>query len=630
MIYWLVGIWCLLVAALPGWAGNTHGTPDQAKEMQAWFGDALSGYVVSGCLPATSGTTTTGTFACSAYVKASGTELVYVTQPTKTVTLSGGAGVYWLAVHRDLSTAVASWTRQAGTHYLWRLSATKPANPTNGLIIAQATVTGGGTITPVVDYRKPRSLVLSGRYDLTDPLYGGAGDAVVGGSGTDNTGPLNLALAASGVEGGVIWFPAGRYNFDSKPNALQNGTMLRCAGHKLTVLVRKYTEADAAAGFIDMDVANTLPVANVTNAGGGVNNCALYAESGTTGGSAINIVARDTAAQGFLHIDFTYITGAGTWNYDLRMDGSTAISSPQGVRVVFISNSHFFQSTVAGILAIGVNNIGITNVGVFTNTDQCLIIDGGTGGTVPTNYVRADMIFCDKVKIGATVDTNQVWYSSPNTTTLVTAATMSNLTIAGNVATVTGSASTGSGGTGFFTPGKILAGLNVPTTGGGKIEVSNGITFPATQSAVSNVNTLDDYMEATFTPTLGGSAADGTPTYTVQDGIYTKVGRLVTVNMRLGWNAWTGSPSGNLLLRFSAAGLTATSGSGNALYPCAVGSSSLVVGAAGVQLQAVVSNAGQYALIQAMDVAGGAAANLVAGADTVGNLYVSCTFFTTP
>ena len=56
-----------------------------------------------------------------------------------------------------------------------------------------------------------------------------------------------------------------------------------------------------------------------------------------------------------------------------------------------------------------------------------------------------------------------------------------------------------------------------------------GITFPATQSASSNANTLDDYEEGTFTPSLTGSSG-GAATYAVRDGIYTKVGKLCTVN----------------------------------------------------------------------------------------------------
>jgi hypothetical protein len=55
-----------------------------------------------------------------------------------------------------------------------------------------------------------------------------------------------------------------------------------------------------------------------------------------------------------------------------------------------------------------------------------------------------------------------------------------------------------------------------------------GIKFPATQAASSNANTLDEYEEGTFSPVITGSSGAGT--YTQQEGIYVKVGKLVTVN----------------------------------------------------------------------------------------------------
>lgn len=60
----------------------------------------------------------------------------------------------------------------------------------------------------------------------------------------------------------------------------------------------------------------------------------------------------------------------------------------------------------------------------------------------------------------------------------------------------------------------------------------NGIKFPAVQSAQADVNTLDDYAEGTWTPSVGGSA-----TYFSQVGTYTKVGRLVTLTCNLQLNA---------------------------------------------------------------------------------------------
>jgi hypothetical protein len=74
-----------------------------------------------------------------------------------------------------------------------------------------------------------------------------------------------------------------------------------------------------------------------------------------------------------------------------------------------------------------------------------------------------------------------------------------------------------------------------------------GITFPATQSASSDANTLDDYEEGTFTPTVAGSSVAGTASYTTQTGSYTKVGRSVQFNIYLKWTGGTGS--GNMEFR---------------------------------------------------------------------------------
>jgi hypothetical protein len=73
-----------------------------------------------------------------------------------------------------------------------------------------------------------------------------------------------------------------------------------------------------------------------------------------------------------------------------------------------------------------------------------------------------------------------------------------------------------------------------------------GITFPATQSASSNANTLDDYEEGTWTPTVEGSTSPGTGGYTTQIGRYTRIGRVVTCQAYIAWTSHTGT--GNLYL----------------------------------------------------------------------------------
>ena len=75
-----------------------------------------------------------------------------------------------------------------------------------------------------------------------------------------------------------------------------------------------------------------------------------------------------------------------------------------------------------------------------------------------------------------------------------------------------------------------------------------GITFPATQSASSDANTLDDYEEGTFTPfyTPSGGAFT-TLTYSAQTGKYTKIGNIVYFAINIFTSVVTlGTASGNL------------------------------------------------------------------------------------
>ncbi len=57
----------------------------------------------------------------------------------------------------------------------------------------------------------------------------------------------------------------------------------------------------------------------------------------------------------------------------------------------------------------------------------------------------------------------------------------------------------------------------------------SGITFPATQSASTDANTLDDYEEGTWTPVLSFSGSGTGITYSNQIGNYTKIGNVVRI-----------------------------------------------------------------------------------------------------
>ena len=80
---------------------------------------------------------------------------------------------------------------------------------------------------------------------------------------------------------------------------------------------------------------------------------------------------------------------------------------------------------------------------------------------------------------------------------------------------------------------KVLAGNLVIGTSG------KGIDFSAT-AGTGTSELLDDYEEGTWTPTLLGSASNPTVTYGLQRGVYTIVGRAVTVTCNLTWSAYSG------------------------------------------------------------------------------------------
>jgi hypothetical protein len=91
------------------------------------------------------------------------------------------------------------------------------------------------------------------------------------------------------------------------------------------------------------------------------------------------------------------------------------------------------------------------------------------------------------------------------------------------------------------TVGSIAASATSALFNAGNVQLNeNGLKFPASQNASADANTLDDYEEGTWTPTVTLSSSAPSVTYTVQKGTYTKVGRQVTVYLDVQWSAASG------------------------------------------------------------------------------------------
>lgn len=140
------------------------------------------------------------------------------------------------------------------------------------------------------------------------------------------------------------------------------------------------------------------------------------------------------------------------------------------------------------------------------------------------------------------------------------------------------------------------------------------IKFPATPVLSTDANTLDDYEEGTFTPTIIGTGTAGTGTYTTQLGRYQKIGNRVYFAINLTWTAHTGTAN------MYVAGLPFTAANTGVSWPCAVYSSGVTM-SAGNYMAASVENA--TATIGLLQVTTGTSALNLVPMDTAGSLCLS-------
>ena len=162
--------------------------------------------------------------------------------------------------------------------------------------------------------------------------------------------------------------------------------------------------------------------------------------------------------------------------------------------------------------------------------------------------------------------------------------------------------------------GQVGIGLTTTARNNTRLQIVDGIGFPATQVASSDANTLDDYEEGTFTPTIVGTSTAGTGTYTIQIGSYTKVGRVVYYTLNVAWTAHTGT--GNIQV----SGLPFTVAATAIYSPASVQQSTLVVGS-GKQLSSYPLISTSTLAVNADDLAGGATAAIAM--DTAATLRIS-------
>ena len=190
----------------------------------------------------------------------------------------------------------------------------------------------------------------------------------------------------------------------------------------------------------------------------------------------------------------------------------------------FGSSSNLFWSSANNRLGLGTispsytldvtgtfRNTGIARLGTGATTTIANIGDDGTVGTKIIQFSRASAV-SDVVNI-------QGINAGVGATYIALQALGGGVSI-GNT-TDPGSGNLSVTGTGKYGT-TIGVGAATPSTSGA------GISFPATQSASTDVNTLDDYKEGSWTPVANViNFAAGTT------GKYTKIGNLVTLTFKV-------------------------------------------------------------------------------------------------
>lgn len=189
------------------------------------------------------------------------------------------------------------------------------------------------------------------------------------------------------------------------------------------------------------------------------------------------------------------------------------------------------------------------------DASSTIVVQGGALGT-PSSGTVTNLTGTASININGTVGA-----TTASTGAFTTLSATGVTTVQAGTAALPAITTSGDTNTGIFFPAADTIGFSeggveamrinasgnlqtIATIGVGNATPSTsgaGITFPATQSASSDANTLDDYEEGSWTPALTGTTA---VSYANQVGRYTKIGRLVTIQFTLQTNSQTYTSTG--------------------------------------------------------------------------------------
>lgn len=314
---------------------------------------------------------------------------------------------------------------------------------------------------------------------------------------------------------------------------------------------RKYLVTDFATEYVQVSGQHQWKTAPSGTAGNTITftQAMTLVATGALGLGTTNPVSNGPSTSGLLHINTADIGG---WAITHYTNGSTGANAGDGVvfgnigvdayifnyesgNIIFgTGGSERGRFTTTGLEVTGtlsasgnLSTTGNLTVGSSGNGDQTITtLRGYSPNSVNGSY--GSLLFSANTNYtgGASryLLTNALDYTNFAIICSVDANTTPTLNSSGAVSSGTAAFVIKTNATAIFNSVVSVGGATPSTSGA-------GITFPATQNASSNANTLDDYEEGTWSITNVSSVTTvtGTPAY---EGYYTKIGRLVNFTMR--------------------------------------------------------------------------------------------------
>ena len=369
----------------------------------------------------------------------------------------------------------------------------------------------------------PLTTGVTGQLPVANGGTGTATPSIVAGTNVTVTGTWpNQTIAASGGGGGGITYTTVKTaNYTAVAN---DGVQTNTTSGAFTVTLPA-TPSNGDQVFV-VDSFNTW----------GTNNLTIGRNGSTIEGVAQDLVCDITG------VSVQCVYNGTTWDIFAQVGGAGGSTSPAGSDTQIQYNN---AGAFGGITGATTNGTALTLTGA--------ILNGTIGATTPSTGAFTSL--------SSTIGSN--FATTSGNIGLGVAVPTKDVEVSGELrvqASATGGTGVGieafaAGGISYFTsynrttsayaPASIIGStvdITATTTvsgtlkGSATISVGNatpsasgaGITFPATQSASSNANTLDDYEEGTWTPAQGGGlTVAGT---FVSSGTYTKIGRQLFIS----------------------------------------------------------------------------------------------------